>query len=74
MFAWIAKLFKNAAKIEERNARIAAWNELRNELIEMKFRLVNAYEVLTYGTYNRAMKGIKHRLARVNKLLELANA
>lgn len=74
MFAFIAKLFKNAAKIELRAARVAAWNNLRDELIAMKFRLVELHDILTYGTYNRIMKGIKHRLARVNKLLDMAAA
>lgn len=74
MFAFVIAMFKNAAKEEKLEARIAKWNETRNELIDMKFRLVELHDTLTYGTYNRAMKGIKHRLARVNKLLDMAAA
>lgn len=71
MFNKFMKAWKKEAEIK---ARIAKWTELRQDLIAMKFRLVEMAEILTDRTYYRAMAAIKHRLARITKLLEMAHA
>lgn len=60
---------------DEKKARIVKkYMDIRAKLIEEKFRLVEKAEILTDRTYYRAMAAIKHRLNRVNKLLEMAEA
>ena len=71
MFTKFIKAWKKEAEIK---ARIAKWTTLREELIAMKFRLVEMAEILTDRTYYRAMAAIKHRLARINHLLTMAMA
>jgi hypothetical protein len=60
---------------DEKKERIAKkWMDVRAALIKEKFALVEKADVLTDRTYYRAMAAIKHRLNRVNKLLEIAEA
>lgn len=71
MFTKIIKAWNQEAELK---VRISKWEAIRKELIEIKFRLVEVAEILTDRTYYRAMAAIKHRIARVTKLLEMAHA
>lgn len=72
MFAKIINnVVKAFAKETNNEARIAKWMKRREELIAMRFRLVEHSDMLREVTYKRGMKSIKHRIARVNHLLNM---
>ena len=64
MFTKFIKAWKKEAEIK---ARIAKWTTLREELIAMKFRLVEMAEILTDRTYYRATVSYTHLTLPTNR-------
>lgn len=66
-----AKIIKMLVKSNNNEARIAKWMKRREELIAMRFRLVEHSDMLREVTFKRGMKSIRHRIDRVNHLLNM---
>lgn len=69
MFAYIIKAFKKEFSKKERASK---WLAVRKELIETKWRLVEVSEVLSDRSYGKAMKSIRRRINRIDRVLEIA--